>query len=147
MKITGRATVHGSDGMTVGYTGAAAISQTNVDTATITNAADKNEVKDGNGEIISEAYTNIRDEITIDLIPVAPTGTNTLTEAKRLNELPPIPSAVTLAGFPIAAYNTGTWLYKGGGSIAYGGGNVRMTLPLIRHKDTPGGVNLAAAVA
>lgn len=56
--------------------------------------------------------------ISIRIIPVAPSGTNTLAGAQSTIRVPDVLSAVTLAGSHHDDFD-GSWLYQGGATISF----------------------------
>lgn len=142
MTLTGKASIAGING-TVAWTGVASLAAGNhlLQSAKMQDQFDLNELRDQVGEPAGLAKTNHRQEITIDFVPVAVSGTNTIANAKVGLQLPPPLAQVTLASFdePAGAtgFNTinGVWAYVGGGEIGLTNeGYAKMTLPLRRYE-------------
>lgn len=136
--LAGRATVFTAAG-TVAYVGVATVASTQneVQNVTLTDEFDLVEVKNRYGQTMSQMAINLRQRLTVEIIPhadTAPAGAGPQTQALADDavELPAPLSLVALASFEVAEFN-GNWNYLGGGSIGLSNtGAITVSLPLGR---------------
>lgn len=132
--LAGRATVFTAAG-TVAYVGVATIAttQNEVQNLSLTDEFDLVEVRNRQGQTMTQMAINLRQRLTVEITPHADTaGANTQALADDAVELPAPLSLVTLASFEAAEFN-GTWNYLGGGAIGLSNtGAITMSLPLGR---------------
>jgi len=132
--LAGRAVVFTVEG-SIAYTGVA-VSQNSIQSASLSDEFDLIEVRNQRGQTMTQMAINMRQRMTIEMIPTAAIGTNTQAAAAQSVELPDPLTRVTLDGFELPEFN-GFWNYLGGGSIGLSNqGTVTMTLPLGRPDGT-----------
>lgn len=114
MTVTGRVAYMGVAGTIA--TGNLLATKTVLTGANLKRTTPRADLKDGAGNIISQAYARPTDELQVKFTPLSVTATSTTADAAANVILPAIGSLVTLADTGIAAFD-GDWNYMGDASI------------------------------
>lgn len=130
----GKGLIFGMSGITVNFTG---VASANIQGFRAVHGGQVVGVKGQSGN--TEAL-HASDEMVENDFNIIPWGA-TVAAAVLTAALPPLLTAYTLAGFPVVTwgsftnvFNTGIWIYKGGGEIVTSNeGHAAMSLKLTRH--------------
>ena len=144
MRIIGKATFVGINGLV--QTAELATTKTKVSDLKYSRKTPKVEVTDGNNNVISKAYADPQDAITVEAILVDDAGSPTQSGAQANAKLPLAGAVVTLSSTG-TTYFDGDWNYDGEGSIVPSKGDAwKITLPLIRFGPPTNNIPAAAAI-
>lgn len=139
MIVTGRAAVWGTAGQLV-YRGVAAVAMAQIiDSLTYSRGVQREDLRDGANELIGTGWSDDREQLAIELTPVAAATSNTIDHALRASSLPPLPARITLSGFAEPATNqiNGDWMYDSpeSATVKYvSGGKASVSIQLWRPK-------------
>lgn len=130
MRLIGKATFVGINGVV--QTAELATTKTKVSDLKYSRKTPKVEVTDGNNNILSKAYADPQDAITVEAILLDDSGTPTQSGAQANGKLPLAGAVVTLSATG-STYFDGDWNYDGDGTVVPSRSDAwKLSLPLIR---------------